>query len=523
MTEMVDLIKWGWKYIRPFFKSIIIFNVIGFVASLATLLEPEISRMLIDSMTNPNRQAFFVYLLMIVFLQVINLGLTQFAKIIKIRQDIIINRSMETSVVQDYLKKKKLFDKGHTITLFKQDLPAMLQIYKSMIPNIVISTILFVIIAIRLVYINAVLLIVSLTFSIIPTLIVRFTGKKLSESNKRQTIIQDKYNTFISDLPSATLDSQSKESNELFSSKLNEILSESFKELWTYNKVQIFSTIALTLISILGMLITYLILGHMIFFQDFSYGRLFSILMYNGLLTSKINSIINTFQSLLTYQYSLERLKEFFSDNNFVNIKYDKESLSKEIEIKDLCFSYNQTNLILSHFNLSLKYPSLVLLKGKNGSGKSTLINILSGILPLADKNSICFKGYDKDDIYTLFQTSKTYPFSIRDNICMGRENYYKNDKHHLIKNININSEKVFEISDPLALSKGQEKRVVFDRMLYQDKEVMLIDEVDSPIDKEGKDEIGRILNYLKRDHIIFIAVHHDAYDDFADKIVTLD
>ena len=150
---------------------------------------------------------------MIVFLQVINLGLTQFAKIIKIRQDIIINRSMETSVVQDYLKKKKLFDKGHTITLFKQDLPAMLQIYKSMIPNIVISTILFVIIAIRLVYINAVLLIVSLTFSIIPTLIVRFTGKKLSESNKRQTIIQDKYNTFISDLPSATLDSQSKESN----------------------------------------------------------------------------------------------------------------------------------------------------------------------------------------------------------------------------------------------------------------------------------------------------------------------
>lgn len=524
MSEMIGLIKWGWKYIRPFYKSIIIFNIIGFIASLATLVEPEISRLLIDSMTNPDRQAFLKYLLLVAILQLVNLFLTQCAKIIKIRQDIIINRTMETSVVKDYLQKKKLFDKGHTITLFKQDLPAMLQVYKTLIPSILINIVLFLLVAARLATINTVLLVVSVFFSIIPVLVVKFAGKKLSESNKRQTEIQDKYNTFLTDLPFATLDSQSEDSNNLFVSKLNIILSDSFAELWTYNRIQIFSTITLTLISTIGMLITYLIFGHMIFFKGFSYGQLFSVLMYNGLLTSKINNVINSFQSLLTCQYSLERLNEFFTDKDEVRIEYKKDSSLKKIEIKDLSFCYEKDIKVFSNFNLELIFPSLVLIKGKNGSGKSTLINILSGILPITNiKSKICFEGYSKDDVYTLFQTAKTYPFSIKENIYMGKQNDIAEETNTMNCFNNKTIKELVTVSSPSKLSKGQEKRVVFERMLCQNKEIMLIDEVDSPIDKCGKREIAQILKELKQNHLVLIAVHHDEYDALADKIIFLD
>ena len=516
----LELLDWGWGYMSPFVRNIIVFNCIGFLSSLTILFEPELSRLLIDSLMNPDRSAFVFYLLMIALLQIVNLLLSQVSKVIRVHHDMIMNRTVENSITRVYLNKRRLLDKGQTVTLYKQDLPVMLQLYRSVIPGIVINIIIFALAAIRLISINFMLLIASLLFAIIPTLIVNKTGNRLSESNKRQTEIQDRYHGFISDLPHASLDSQSNESCGLFIEELNNLLSDSFKELWTYNRVQILSTTVLTLISIMGMVFTYLILGHMIFIQGFTYGQLFSVIMYTGILTTRINNVMNSYQSILTSRYSLERVREFLFDDSISCITYSPEIAKKGIEISNLSFSYSNELPLFDCLNLRVDFPSLVLLKGSNGSGKSTLINILSGITFLeGGQGSIRFDGYAKDDVYTVFQSSKTYPLRIRDNITMG---IYREE-------FNTYGCSCFSISESdmdlicSGLSAGQEKKIVFQRMLYQDKQVLLIDEVDSSIDLEGKSRILQTLQTLKSNHIIIMAVHHDIYDDISDIIVDLD
>lgn len=53
----------------------------------------------------------------------------------------------------------------------------------------------------------------------------------------------------------------------------------------------------------------------------------------------------------------------------------------KILELKKLCFSYNNKNQILDNIHLKIKTDKITLLVGENGAGKSTLINILTGQL----------------------------------------------------------------------------------------------------------------------------------------------
>lgn len=512
------LFAWGWKYMRPFLLSIIVYNLIGFIASASILVEPEISRLLIDSMSDPNRRAFFIYLGFIVILQLINLFLSQLAKIIRVQQDMIMNRTIETNITRVYLNRKSIKDKGHTVTLFKQDLPVMLQLYKSVIPSLIINGIFFLFVAVRLFFINYIMLIASLLFAIIPVIVVKRTGIRLSESNKRQTIIQDRYNGFVLNLPSASLDSQSTESCDLFLGELNKILSSSFNELWIYNRVQILSTVCLTIISTLGMFVIYVILGHMIFAQGFTYGQLFSVIMYTGILTTKINSVISSYQSIITSQYSLERVHDFLIDENSKAVEFNIESEDRSIEINNLTFSYEVGSIVLDSFDIKIEFPSLVLLKGSNGSGKSTLINILSGIIPLnGNSGKIIYHGFEPNDVYTIFQSSRIYPFSLRDNIFMGLPLGKKMKSKFCFCIPEFDMDHVCD-----EVSSGQAQKIIFQRMLAQNKEILLIDEPDSSVDKKGKMKIRKILEEMKNDHIIIVAVHHEVYDDIADDIINL-
>ena len=55
--------------------------------------------------------------------------------------------------------------------------------------------------------------------------------------------------------------------------------------------------------------------------------------------------------------------------------------MNPSIEIKDLSFSYNGKDQILSIPNFSVNAGEKVFVYGNSGSGKSTLLNIISGVL----------------------------------------------------------------------------------------------------------------------------------------------
>ena len=73
----------------------------------------------------------------------------------------------------------------------------------------------------------------------------------------------------------------------------------------------------------------------------------------------------------------------------------------KNIELKNLNYSYNNEKIVLDSINLKIKKGEIIGIIGKTGSGKSTLADIIMGLLE--PNNGII--EIDGRDIY--FEKSK--------------------------------------------------------------------------------------------------------------------
>ena len=56
--------------------------------------------------------------------------------------------------------------------------------------------------------------------------------------------------------------------------------------------------------------------------------------------------------------------------------------MNPAIEIKNLSFSYGDTENQLKHINLSVEKGEVIVLTGPSGSGKSTLTRVINGLIP---------------------------------------------------------------------------------------------------------------------------------------------
>ena len=87
-----------------------------------------------------------------------------------------------------------------------------------------------------------------------------------------------------------------------------------------------------------------------------------------------------------------------------------------KLEIKNLCFSYDETHPVIDDVSLSIEKGSFVVVLGHNGSGKSTLAKLIVGLL---EKNSgqIFLDGeeIDKKNLRKL-QTKNALVFQNPDN-----------------------------------------------------------------------------------------------------------
>ena len=94
------------------------------------------------------------------------------------------------------------------------------------------------------------------------------------------------------------------------------------------------------------------------------------------------------------FQYNIAAAKKLYIDkekfkqqkNNKIYLK--KANFKKEINIKNLSFSYdknlnNEKNFVLKNLNFSIKHNQKIGIIGESGSGKSTLLDILMGISSL--------------------------------------------------------------------------------------------------------------------------------------------
>jgi len=182
------------------------------------------------------------------------------------------------------------------------------------------------------------------------------------------------------------------------------------------------------------------------------------------------------------------------------------------IEIKDLCFSYNNSKpYIIDNLSLNIDKKSYVSIIGANGSCKSTLIKLILNLLtPQKGTINLTSKkiGY-VPQIVESFNSS--FPITVWEMLNAHRNVLKIKDKESITEA--LKKVGMFEYKNSLIgnLSGGQKQKIFIARAILANEDILILDEPSTGVDSKSMKEIyGLIASLNKKNGVTVISVEHN-------------
>ncbi len=283
------------------------------------------------------------------------------------------------------------------------------------------------------------------------------------------------------------------------------------------------------------------------FFHNFlNYQAVFIVTLVGALafaaqrLLPQLNTIYQFYSNILSNSEFIKDVLEYLiliqnKDKEKTETSIETSNFQKEINIKNISFKYrDNSEFIFKNLNFKIKKGYNFAIIGSTGSGKSTLIDLIMGFLYPSegsiyiDSKELNFSNLQKYQNLISHVPQEIFLFdnTIAQNIS------FEFDKKKIDINKVINSAKLSEIHEfvdnlpnkyetvvgdnGILLSGGQRQRIGLARALYQEKEILTLDEATNALDIETE---KKILKNLKEKKITIIQITHrtenlDNYDE---------
>ncbi len=241
-----------------------------------------------------------------------------------------------------------------------------------------------------------------------------------------------------------------------------------------------------------------------------------------------ISSLNNGINSISTHFVSLEIVTLHFDDNIKNYFKKDSKILQKKekissIELKNVFFKYfSQNEYLLKNINFSLRNNDILGIIGQSGSGKTTLGDIINGSL-IPQKGHLIInnkKILNSNDLLNFNISYVPQSINIIDedlskNIAYGVEND-EIDENELNKLLNFSqlndfinkSNFKFLGESGINISGGQKQRIGIARALYNNPDLVILDEPTSELDFKTENLIINNLKDFSKDKILILIAH---------------
>jgi ATP-binding cassette subfamily B protein/subfamily B ATP-binding cassette protein MsbA len=252
----------------------------------------------------------------------------------------------------------------------------------------------------------------------------------------------------------------------------------------------------------------------------------------------KLSSVYTRVQSGFA---ASDRIFDFMDRRPRVRANSDGRRLTavrRAIEFRDVCFSYDPDNPILTNVHLHVKAGETLALVGKNGCGKTTLLGLLPRFYD-PDHGAILIDGVDvrkmslrhlRKRIGVVTQEAVLFEGTVYDNIAYGsrratpqqvEEAARLASAHDFIAALPQGYQT--HVGEARGLSGGQRQRIALARALLRDPQILILDEFTSAADAESEAAIHRALREFKRDRTTFVITHRLNTLEIADRIVVMD
>ena len=304
------------------------------------------------------------------------------------------------------------------------------------------------------------------------------------------------------------------------------------RKIRNYNIIyDIFSLLTIVIVTYLG--------GLNVVEGILSYGSLVIFINSTKSINESCNMLIEHFRRLNQSYISALKILEFNEKHKpEKNNGQAKLTKIKQVELKNINFSYDGEKKILEDINLKVNENEKVAIIGRTGAGKTTLVNLLCRFYDLKD-GEILINGenYEKYDIKSLreqigyvLQEVVIFDGNVYENINYADKKVKKEEIEEICKKLNLHRkivswEKGYETNlndNKDLLSQGEKQMINFARILLENPSMIILDEVTSSLSYENEELIKNAINQIMKGRICFVIAHRLSTIKNCDKIVSI-
>jgi ATP-binding cassette, subfamily B, bacterial PglK len=398
------------------------------------------------------------------------------------------------------------------------------QVFSILKELILISLIFF-----GIIYVNwKIILFITLILTLLTYTFVKFFKKKLNDIGNKSRILEKTETQYLNEAYQSIKFIKLGSKENFFINLISKVAEEK-------NKYQVYHYLIGKLPKIfLEMIIIIIFTSVVIFLIDSSqnnqtiFGTITFLAFASIRLLPSFVAINNAYTSLSFFRSPFEIIYSMMMDL----IDFEKNNLKillneniKKITFKNVDFKYVSTDKhVLHNISFEVKENDFLGIIGASGSGKSTILHLLSGLLK-PNKGSIILNDYDKNNIneYNLNnkisyvpQDSFILDSTLEKNIAFADQEHEINQKKiseclsftnlgNFVENLPKKTKSLLG-DDGSKISHGQRQRIGLARAIYNDPNVIILDESLNALDYDNEKEILSNIKQLNNKILIFVS-----------------
>jgi ABC-type multidrug transport system fused ATPase/permease subunit len=311
-------------------------------------------------------------------------------------------------------------------------------------------------------------------------------------------------------------------------------------------KAQTFSTFSSTRAKVLIEFISYLVITSIVFLAALGIvgGITSQKLLLIGLMWLRLvpnaSNMFNIYSKMSCISASVGSFVEIASaDYGLISQNIEKKRFEESILLNNIWFKYEDSeHYVLSGFSCEIKKGRTTLIDGISGRGKTTLINIATGLL-IPTRGEVLVDGEDinslnqtrswQSQISYISQRSYIFNGTMLDNVCLKSS---KPINHEMVKyalEIARLEEFIRHVEkgewsnvgeNGCKLSAGQRQRLLIARVVYNKKDILILDEATSMLDKTVESDVIRNLQAIYS--TMLIVSHDPSLRSFCQSVIKL-
>lgn len=296
---------------------------------------------------------------------------------------------------------------------------------------------------------------------------------------------------------------------------------------------EVIGTFALGAAMLLG---GYQMMHGIITFGDFCVFIAIGFLVSNN--TKKVSRLGGTYYQTMA---GVERIFEILDERPDIADSpdaIDLDAVRGEVEFRDVYFSYQTGEQVLSGISFAMQLGKSVAVVGPSGAGKSTIANVIPRFYDVSG-GGVFVDGHDvrsvtleslRRHIGIVPQETVLFSGTIRDNIAYGKPDATDEEVENAARAANAHSfiEQMENGYDSIIgergvrLSGGERQRISIARAILKDPKILILDEATSSLDSTSERLVQEALESLMSGRTTLVIAHRLSTITKADEIIVL-